>query len=66
VAAARPYGRGTPLLERKRRLRRLVPCRASRLLYVDHVGRRGCDLFQVICERDMEGVNGRASGAHNG
>ena len=38
--------RELPLPERKRRLRRLVPRRPSRLLYVEHVGRRGCDLFQ--------------------
>jgi bifunctional non-homologous end joining protein LigD len=55
--------RDLPLLERKRWLRRLVPRRGSRLLYVDHVGRRGRDLFQVVCDRDMEGIVGKLAHA---
>jgi bifunctional non-homologous end joining protein LigD len=55
--------RELPLLERKRRLRRLVPRRGSRLLYVEHVGRRGRDLFRVICERDLEGIVGKLAHA---
>ena len=47
--------RELPLLERKRRLRRLVRRRPSMLRYAEHVGRRKCDLFRVICDRDMEG-----------
>jgi hypothetical protein len=39
-----------PLVQRKRRLRRLVPRRDSRLLYLDHVGRRGSNLLDVVCE----------------
>jgi ATP-dependent DNA ligase len=28
----------------------------SRLIYLDHIEQRGCDLFRVACERDLEGV----------
>ena len=45
-----------PLLERKRRLRRLMPIIDSRLLSLDHLEERGCDLFRVACERDLEGI----------
>jgi hypothetical protein len=51
--------RELPLLERKRRLRRVVPRRGLRLLYLDHVGRRGSDLFDVVCDRDLEGIVGK-------
>jgi len=52
------------LLERKRRLRRLVPRRNSRLLYVHHVAQRGLDLFRAVCERDLEGIVGKLAHAH--
>jgi bifunctional non-homologous end joining protein LigD len=45
-----------PLLERKRILRRLMPRIDSRLLYVDHLKARGCDLFRAACDRDLEGI----------
>jgi bifunctional non-homologous end joining protein LigD len=45
-----------PLLERKRRLRSIVPRRHSRLLHVDAIAERGTDLFQLACRRDLEGV----------
>jgi len=45
-----------PLLERKRTLRRLMPSIDSRLLYVDHLKERGCDLFRAACDRDLEGI----------
>jgi bifunctional non-homologous end joining protein LigD len=49
--------RGLPLLERKRRLKRLVPRRApSRLAFVDHVRGHGRVLYAAACERDLEGV----------
>jgi bifunctional non-homologous end joining protein LigD len=44
------------LIERKRVLRKLVPTRGSRLLYVDHVVERGEDLFKLVCKQDLEGV----------
>jgi len=55
--------RELPLLERKRRLRRLVPRQPSALLYVEHVSRRGADLFRVVCDRDMEGIVGKLAQA---
>jgi bifunctional non-homologous end joining protein LigD len=48
--------RNRPLLERKRRLRALVPRVETRFLYLDHVERRGIDLFQAVCRADLEGV----------
>jgi len=47
---------GLPLLERKHKLRRIMPTIDSRLLYVDQIEHQGCDLFRVACERDLEGI----------
>jgi bifunctional non-homologous end joining protein LigD len=47
---------GLPLLARKRRLLRIMPTIESRLLYLDQIVGRGCDLFRVACERDLEGI----------
>jgi ATP-dependent DNA ligase len=41
------------------RLRTLVPRAASRLRYLEHVRRRGRDLFNVICDRGLEGMVGK-------
>jgi bifunctional non-homologous end joining protein LigD len=48
--------RELPLIQRKRRLRTVMPRIDSRLRYVDHVARPGRDLFDAACERDLEGV----------
>lgn len=48
--------RESPLIERKRQLRRLIPAKASRLRYVDHIAGRGRALFAAACRRDLEGV----------
>jgi len=48
-----------PLLERKRRLLRIMPGIECRLLYLDHIASRGADLFRVACERDLEGIVGK-------
>jgi bifunctional non-homologous end joining protein LigD len=45
-----------PLLERKGRLRRIMPTIECRLRSLDHIAQRGCDLFRVACERDLEGI----------
>ena len=45
-----------PLLERKRRLRAIMPRIDSRLVYLDHVVGRGVDLFAAVCARDLEGI----------
>jgi len=47
---------GLPLIERKRRLLRIMPTIDTRLLYLDHIERRGRDLFRAACERDLEGI----------
>jgi len=48
--------RNQPLVERKRRLRAIMPRLDSRLLYVDHLRERGSALFQAACQRDLEGI----------
>jgi len=48
--------RQLPLIERKRRLRSIVPQGNGRLLYCDHVEGDGVGLFQLACENDLEGV----------
>ena len=50
--------RNNALIERKAELRRLlskVPL-SSRMRYVDHVERNGTGLFELICQRDLEGI----------
>ena len=47
--------RSQTLLKRKALRRKLLPRHPKSVLYVDHVT-NGTDLFQVVCERDMEGV----------
>jgi bifunctional non-homologous end joining protein LigD len=51
--------RARPLVERKRRLRRLMPRHDSRLRYVDHIQERGRDLFDLACRHDAEGIVGK-------
>ena len=48
--------RGLPLIERKRILRRLVPPQPSHVLNVGHIDGQGVDLFQGVCQQDMEGI----------
>ena len=48
--------RGLSLLERKRRLREIVPVAPSPLLYVDHVVGTGVALFGAACRNDLEGI----------
>jgi bifunctional non-homologous end joining protein LigD len=49
--------RQRPLLERKRMLRRIVRGgKHSRLMYAHHVKSRGCELFEEICNLDLEGI----------
>lgn len=48
--------RALPLIERKRRLKRLLPrSRGSRILYANHTEKRSVELYRAICERDCEG-----------
>lgn len=48
--------RHLPLIERKLRLRALVPKDAERLLYCDHAERDGQELYRLACEHDLEGI----------
>jgi bifunctional non-homologous end joining protein LigD len=53
--------RGRPLVERRERLRDLMPWREvqSRLRYVDDVERQGSALYSAVCEVDAEGIVGK-------
>lgn len=44
------------LLQRKKRLRAIIPHRASRLLYLDAVEQQGKRLYRLACKRDLEGI----------
>jgi bifunctional non-homologous end joining protein LigD len=48
--------RARPLLERKRRLRAIMPRIDSRLLYHDHLDGRGRALFDAVRRQDLEGI----------
>jgi ATP-dependent DNA ligase len=45
-----------PLIDRKLRLRALIPRGAERLLYCDYMNENGLDLFRLACDRDLEGI----------
>ena len=45
-----------PLIDRKLRLRSVVPKQGERLLYCDHVEQDGEGLFRLVCENDLEGI----------
>jgi bifunctional non-homologous end joining protein LigD len=51
--------RGRPLIERKARLRDLIPDTSWSLLYVDHIEQRGVALYEKICEMDLEGITAK-------
>jgi bifunctional non-homologous end joining protein LigD len=58
--------RTLPLLQRKRRLLQILPKVESRVMYVDHVPKRGVDLFAAACRRDLEGIVAKwAHGSYN-
>jgi bifunctional non-homologous end joining protein LigD len=48
--------RHLPLIERKRVLRSLVPKECLDILYVDYLESDGESLFELTCERDLEGI----------
>jgi bifunctional non-homologous end joining protein LigD len=48
--------RSRPLLDRKRRLERLIPANDSHLLYVEHLEGDGRRFFELVCEQDLEGI----------
>jgi bifunctional non-homologous end joining protein LigD len=48
--------RYVPLMERKAKLRALMPKRTDHLLYCDHVETHGEKLFALACKKDLEGI----------
>jgi bifunctional non-homologous end joining protein LigD len=49
--------RQTPLIDRKKKLRRLIEgSECSEITYAQHVERDGKLLFQEVCERNLEGI----------
>jgi bifunctional non-homologous end joining protein LigD len=48
--------RSQPLLERKRRLHRLIPPNDSHLLYEEYLEGDGARFFELVCEQDLEGI----------
>ena len=48
--------RYSPLTERKRKLRSILPARSERILYCDHVEHDGESLFRLACDSDLEGI----------
>jgi ATP-dependent DNA ligase len=46
----------SPLIERKHRLRSILPTSSARVLYCDHVEGEGELLFSVACDNDLEGI----------
>lgn len=47
------------LVDRKARLRGLVPEHDAHLLYVDHVEESGVALFEKVCDMDLEGITAK-------
>jgi ATP-dependent DNA ligase len=47
--------RALPLLKRKEILKRIVKSH-PRILVARHVEQNGCDLFRLVCARDLEGI----------
>jgi bifunctional non-homologous end joining protein LigD len=52
--------RKLPLLERKRRLRRIIPKKSECVIYLGHLPRRGTLLFRAVVENDLGGHRGEA------
>ncbi len=48
--------RDLPLVERKAKLRKLIPRTPSSVLYLDHINGKGIELFEMACKLDLEGV----------
>jgi bifunctional non-homologous end joining protein LigD len=50
------------LVDRKAELRRTLATapKTSRIRYADHVETKGSGLFELVCERDLEGIRGQA------
>jgi bifunctional non-homologous end joining protein LigD len=57
--------RQLPLIERKQRLRGVVPAASAHVMYVDSIAEQGKELFALACDEDLEGIVGkRARGSY--
>ena len=45
-----------PLVERKKRLRKIIPKSGSHVLFLDHIENDGVKLFECACQLDLEGI----------
>jgi ATP-dependent DNA ligase len=50
--------RALPLIKRKRLLKKILK---APVLFVDHLVGRGVDLFQAVCQRDLERIVAKAA-----
>jgi len=48
--------RYAPLIERKHKLRSILPTESDRIIYCDHVEHDGESLFRLASENDLEGI----------
>jgi bifunctional non-homologous end joining protein LigD len=48
--------RYSPLLERKQKLRAVLPSDNPSILFCDHIEAHGEELFKLACENDLEGI----------
>ena len=48
--------RAVPLLNRKERLRELLPPRSDKLIFVDHVREHGTVLHRMVCRHNLPGI----------
>lgn len=51
--------RELPLIERRARLRAVVPPVSPHVLHVDYLPEKGKELFALACEKDLEGIVGK-------
>jgi ATP-dependent DNA ligase len=49
-------------MERKHKLRSILPKDSERIFYCDHVERNGESLFRIACENDLEGIVAKKMG----
>ena len=47
--------RDPPLVERKAKLRKLIPRKPSSVLYLDHINSKGVELFEMACKLAWKG-----------
>jgi bifunctional non-homologous end joining protein LigD len=48
--------RQLPLVERKARLKTIMPRVQSRIRYVDHIAGSGSAFYRAVCDHDLEGI----------